>query len=87
MRPLFIDDVETRIQDRLASHGDPALRRLSWNFDGGVLVLNGRVPSFYLKQVAQEAVSHLDEVLQVVNRIEVARPSEGQAHDYMGIGG
>ncbi|HVC96013.1 MAG TPA: BON domain-containing protein [Pirellulales bacterium] len=86
MNPLFIDEVETRIQDRLSAHGDPALRRLSWHLDSGVLVLSGRLPSFYLKQVAQEAVSHLDEVLQVVNRIEVERPSGGQAHDYMGIG-
>jgi len=74
MHPSFIDEVEARIQDRLAAHGDPALRRLSWNLDGGVLVLNGRLPSFYLTQVAQEVVANLDEVLQVVNCIEVARP-------------
>jgi osmotically-inducible protein OsmY len=66
-----LDDVETRIHDRLAAHGHPALRRLSWEIRRGVLVLHGRVPNFYLKQVAQEAVADLDEVRQVINRIEV----------------
>jgi osmotically-inducible protein OsmY len=76
MDPLFIDEVETRIQNQLAAHGDPALRQLSWNLDGGVLVLSGQLPSFYLKQVAQEAVAHLDEVREVVNCIEVAPVKE-----------
>ena len=41
---------------------------------GDVLVLSGRVPSYYLKQVAQFVVSQYDPSLSIVNEIEVNRP-------------
>jgi osmotically-inducible protein OsmY len=37
----------------------------------GVLLLRGRVSSFYEKQLAQEAVRKLEGVDQIVNQIEV----------------
>jgi BON domain len=37
--------------------------------------LRGAVPSYYLKQIAQELVRDLDGVLLVNNQIKVARPS------------
>jgi len=37
----------------------------------GVLMLRGRVSSYFLKQVAQSAVSQIDGVKRVINRIEV----------------
>ena len=40
-------------------------------FQSGRLVLQGQVPSFYHKQLAQEAVAGLEGVAQVVNDIEV----------------
>ena len=55
-----------------------ALRNVSCDCRGGVLVLRGRLPTYYLKQVAQEAVAHLEGVQGVDNRIEVvprANPS------------
>ena len=39
--------------------------------EAGVLLLQGRLPSFHYKQIAQEAVLHLKGVAQVVNQIEV----------------
>jgi osmotically-inducible protein OsmY len=36
-----------------------------------LLLLRGRVSSYYQKQVAQEAVLRLDAVEQVINQIEV----------------
>jgi hypothetical protein len=36
-----------------------------------VLVISGRVPSFYLKQVLQSELARLDGVERLVNRIEV----------------
>ena len=39
----------------------------------GSLLLQGRVSSFHLKQVAQEAVARVTGVTQVVNNIEVVR--------------
>jgi hypothetical protein len=37
-----------------------------------VLVLRGRAPSYFLKQIAQSAVVGIDGVRRIVNRIEVA---------------
>lgn len=39
--------------------------------EAGVLLLQGQLPSFHYKQIAQEAVLHLKGVAQVVNQIEV----------------
>jgi osmotically-inducible protein OsmY len=47
------------------------MQRLWCEFDRGQLYLRGQVPSFYFKQLAQEAVADIDGVLQVVNEIEV----------------
>jgi len=58
-------------QDRLIKSQYIILRRVSCEFDNGVLTLNGRLPSYYLKQVAQVAVAGVDGVAEIVNRIEV----------------
>ena len=46
-------------------------RHLTCEFREGLLLLRGRVSSYYYKQVAQEAVLRLDAVEHVVNQIEV----------------
>ena len=51
-----------------------ALRHVACEFRDGVLTLGGCVPSYYLKQVAQTLVVHLDGVKQVVNHIAVRPP-------------
>jgi osmotically-inducible protein OsmY len=48
-----------------------AMQRLWCEFDRGRLFLRGQVPSFYFKQLAQEAVAGMAGVRQVVNEIEV----------------
>ena len=48
-----------------------AMQRLWCEFDQGRLFLRGQVPSFYFKQLAQEAVVGMEGVQQVVNEIEV----------------
>lgn len=57
---------------RLTSSPYATIRRVSCEYDGGMLRLHGRVPTFYHKQLAQEAVANLQGVLQVVNHTEVA---------------
>ena len=64
-------DVLEVAQSRLADTPFPVLREVACQFDRGVLILRGHLPSFYLKSVAQEAVRNLDGVRQVVNEIEV----------------
>jgi hypothetical protein len=41
---------------------------------GRTLFLTGRLPTFYLKQLVQEAVLHLPGVLHVRNEIDVVNP-------------
>jgi hypothetical protein len=50
------------------------VRTICCDYQEGVLILRGRVSAYYLKQIAQAAVSELDGVLEIANRIEVARP-------------
>ena len=62
---------------RLQGSGYGALSRVCCEFqtESGVLDLHGAVPSYYVKQVAQELVRDLEGVLLVNNQIKVARPS------------
>jgi osmotically-inducible protein OsmY len=48
-----------------------AMKNVSCDCQAGVLVLRGCLPSYYLKQVAQEAVASLAGVEAVDNQIEV----------------
>lgn len=50
------------------------LKSVSCACRAGVLTLRGRVPTFYLKQIAQEAVADIPGVCRIDNRIEVAAP-------------
>lgn len=67
---------------RLAACPYPVLRRVLCEFQHGVLTLRGQLPTFFHKQMAQEAVGGLAGVRQVVNQIEVAvvNPLEFTAH-------
>lgn len=67
-------EVARTAKDRLNRNPYPAIRDISCVCDRGVLVLRGRVSSYYHKQIAQEAVSGVDGVSQVVNDIEVRGP-------------
>jgi osmotically-inducible protein OsmY len=58
-------------QDALHTQLFHLRRNLTVEFREGLLLLKGRVSSYYHKQVAQEAVLRLDAVEQVVNQIEV----------------
>ncbi len=39
--------------------------------ESGIVVLHGRVPSFFQKQMAQEALKKLEGVEKVINELEV----------------
>jgi hypothetical protein len=49
-----------------------SMRGLRCEFNDGTLTIAGLVPNFYLKQLAQIAVQHLDGVRRIRNLIEVA---------------
>jgi hypothetical protein len=66
----------SQVCEALAQNPIPALRRLSAQETEIAVVLDGDVPSYYLKQVAQEAVMPLLDGRQLLNRLRVVRPSE-----------
>ena len=74
----FDDDAmivsETDIQDRFHRSPYLPLRYIECRLDDGVLVLRGRVPTFYLKQLAQTIGHSLKGIQRVVNELRVDFP-------------
>jgi len=64
---------------RLRRSAYPALRHISCAFGAGVLTLRGRLPSYYLKQVAQAVVAAIGEVMRIDNQIAVV-PAASLSH-------
>ena len=60
---------------RLRSNPYLALKNVSCGWLDGVLVLRGCLPSYYLKQIAQEAVASLAGVERIDNQIQVVTPA------------
>lgn len=56
---------------RLRQSGYPALHEIECQHHEGIVFLRGRVRSYYLKQVAQEAIRCVAGVEQIINDIEV----------------
>lgn len=68
IRTLSVQD-KAEAQIQAATYG--AIREADCEFSEGVLVLRGRVRSFYSKQLAQVAAGRLPGVVDIVNQIEV----------------
>ncbi len=64
---------EDRLQMRLCFTS----KSVTCSCSRGILLLRGRLSTYYQKQLAQEAVKGLDGVVQVVNDIEVRVAPEG----------
>ena len=64
-------DLAAVARGRLCNSPYMAIRSVSCDFENGVLLLRGHLPSFHHKQMAQEAVRPLAGVGQIVNAIEV----------------
>ena len=67
-----VSDVEMEVEKNLHFSHHAGLRHITYRIDGGTVVLHGRVPSYYLKQLAQVKVTCIAGVESVDNRIEVA---------------
>ena len=63
--------VERAARQRLAGTSYPILKTVECSFRNGRLMLSGKVPSYYHKQIAQEALRSTKHVTQVVNNLEV----------------
>jgi osmotically-inducible protein OsmY len=62
--------------ERIRRSGYLALRDISCGGSDGVVFLDGCLPSYYLKQVAQEIAGGVEGARHVVNRIEVRARAE-----------
>jgi len=71
-------EVEELAERRLRSDSHQDIKKISCRCSNGVLVLQGRVPTYYLKQVAQETVSRLNRAERIENQIEVIAPDSRQ---------
>jgi hypothetical protein len=60
------------IVQALRQRNIPALRRVSVEETETTIVLKGTVPSYYMKQLAQESVLSLCGQRRLVNRVEVS---------------
>lgn len=50
------------------------LKRIHCDFEKGVLVLKGELPTYFLKQIAQSLATHAPGVRTISNRILVVDP-------------
>jgi osmotically-inducible protein OsmY len=74
-QPSTTVNVAERAESELRRNAYVALKNISCEYRDGVLILNGCLPTYYLKQVAQEAIARVDGVQRVENRIAVLSPS------------
>ena len=63
--------VEAEAEARLRQSSYREVRCVTCEFHEGVLTLRGRVPTFYLKQVAQSLVLRMERAEEINNRVEV----------------
>ncbi len=69
--PVRFPKVAEAANERLRNSPYRSVREVLCECDQGILFLKGQVPSFYHKQVAQEAVAKVRGVEEVINEIEV----------------
>ncbi len=79
---VCIQDVAERAESELRRNAYVALKNIACEYHEGVLVLSGCLPTYYLKQVAQETVAHLDGVERIENRIEVVSTSQRSTYRF-----
>lgn len=68
-------DLAERVERALSATGYGPLRDLAVTVHAGLVVLGGRAPSYYLKQVAQTTALSVPGVERVLNELEVCRPA------------
>lgn len=67
-------ELQRTAEERLWRSGYLALRDIACVARDDEVYLHGRLPSYYLKQVAQEIVAGVEGVRRLINKIDVSRP-------------
>ena len=63
--------LESQATAELHNSAYHAVRRVSCEVRDSTLTLRGRLPSFYLKQIAQTVVRRIDGIVMIDNEVEV----------------
>ena len=63
--------IEKAVHKRLNNTGYRSLSSVRCRFHEGTLTLKGEVPSYYHKQIAQEAIRKIGNFKAIVNEIDV----------------
>ena len=83
-------DLSQRVLLFLASSNVPGLRHVKVDVEGDTVILNGRVNSFYEKQLAAECSRRVAGVIHVVDLLEVCgytpRPQVGRGEPLRPVG-
>ena len=66
--------IAQQAKQRLGGTSYQFLRFVDCCFQNGVLTLRGRVPTFYLKQMAQSVLANIEGVDRIDNRVDVVSP-------------
>jgi osmotically-inducible protein OsmY len=66
--------IDELAQSRLQRSPYLALNDIACEYQGGVLTLQGRLPTYYLKLMAQSIVADVEGVTVIANRIDVMTP-------------
>ncbi|MCC6127492.1 MAG: BON domain-containing protein [Pirellulales bacterium] len=64
-------NVAKSVRSSLEQSAYHVLRTVSFSYEHGVLLLRGQLPTYFHKQLAQEAVRRINGVTRIVNQIEV----------------
>lgn len=73
-RELAAARLSLQVERALRATGYLPLRRVEVRAQFGVITLRGRVPSYYMKQLAQATALGEPGVCEVRNELDVARP-------------
>jgi osmotically-inducible protein OsmY len=65
------DSLADKVCERVSNSSYAALRRVQVNHEAGKVTLQGRVPTYFLKQVAQSIAAEVVGARCVVNNLEV----------------
>ena len=66
--------IEQAAKSKLQQSDYYGVRAVSCKFHEGVLTLDGQVPNYYLKQIAQTLVYQIEGVEELNNRVRVVPP-------------
>ena len=74
---VAVHEAELEARQLLSASPYLPLRWIDCYFERGKIVLDGEVPSFYLKQMAQAAVLSVEGISEVENRLRLPRNEGG----------